>query len=275
MASTFVHAGAVLRYEFLIQWRQRVALIASFGLCFMCVLLMFELRNSLSLFAEKTLTPQQLSEVNRQLSTVAVLTLYTLLHIFSLLVFPIILADTFPKDKQYGVRELIDTLPLSSASYLIGKVSASVCSVLIALGLPMIVLGVGWWLIVYPFDVGAYLGMWIVALIPTALINTALCVLIASGQPTRRRAILIGIVFAFGCLLFLSFGPKTTLPDYFNPGRMLPFKYYLMYASSTPVLYGYEDVNVWHIGLGILGGIAEVLIAGVLVQRWMTRRLMH
>lgn len=278
MASTMTHIGAVLRYEFLIQWRQRVALLTSIALCALCLLLMLMLHDNsrLSQFvasdAAKTLTPEQLDEAKQQISTLVLLTLYVALHFFLLLLFPIILADTFPKDKQYGVRELLDTLPLSSTAYLVGKVGGTLCSVLIALALPMLILGVGWWLLVYPYDAGAYLGMWLVALIPIALINTALCVLIASGQPTRRRAILIGIVFAIGCLLFLSFGLTTNLPDYFSPGRMLPFKYYLMNSSSSPALYGYEPVSAGQIVLGILAGILEVLFVGVLVQRWMMRR---
>jgi pimeloyl-ACP methyl ester carboxylesterase len=118
---------------------------------------------------------------------------------------PLFAADVLPKDRQYGVDELLNGLPLTPGLYLTGKLLSLWLSLFVGAGLVAGVSGLTWQLVVGPFSWAAYTEMWLV-LTAWLCINSALSMLLAVGQPSVRRAVAVGAAWAFICLLGLGLG---------------------------------------------------------------------
>ncbi len=293
MIRSTTQLGAIIRYEFLLQWRQRTLLASLIPLCLLCLLLVFGFRENVAQAlrvpqvvvgtrqeGDVTVTttvaaePAQMETVRRQASTVVLLSLESVLHMVGLLLFPILMADMIPKDRQYGVRELLDTLPLPGGVYLGGKLFAAMLSALCSLMITLIVMGVAWWIVIYPYVLGDYLVMVLLAVLPVGLLSTGLIVLLAAGQPTRRRAILLGIGFAIASLVLVGFGLTKSiyLLDYFNPSRPLAFKYYVMGMSGGGIPSSFELVSIGQLALAVGAGILEVAVLWWFVRGQLRRK---
>ncbi len=114
----------------------------------------------------------------------------------------------------------------------------------------------------------AYFRMWVVAALPLALLNPGLCLLAAAGQPTRRRAALIGAVVAVLC--FLSFtssvnsgieGAAMTGWDIINPARPAILRYLM------PSVTVQGDVML-AIPLTLAAGLVEMVALGAFFVMW-------
>lgn len=184
---------AMIHYELTMQWRRRTPLLIVVGvlgaLLASAVVLgpLFTLAGGYS--------GQSLSEVGpaRMMGTWFVVQL--LLTIF----LPLTAAETIPLDRQLGVREILDGLPLRLETYLLGKVLSVWIAVIASLGVVAIVDGLIGRGVHGPMDLGRYLAVWAFGVLPQALFIAGLSVLTAAGQSTRKRALAIGVAIAAFC----------------------------------------------------------------------------
>lgn len=268
---TLAQLGAVIRYEFLILWRQRIIAVGIVGV--IAVMLFVLIQNSQF---KNPANEQLYSEADFfQVSTAMLLSDGFVLHVFVLLFFPILVADTDPKDRQYRVRELLQTLPLLNEVYVAGKVLAVCLNMLICVTVSLTVVGIVWRILFYPFDVGVYLTMAFLGVLPVALVTPALSVLIAATQPTRRRAILVGIGVGITCITLMGFGitGSVALSDYLNPGRPIPLRYYMGYMAGEDAMrrMGVGIVTPGELALAGAFGLAEVALIGAGVTQMLRR----
>ena len=120
---------------------------------------------------------------------------------------PLYVSETIPYDRQYGVRDLLDLLPITAGTYLLGKVLAVWVALLLAITLSGVVAGVISTVVFGALDVGEWANMWLGGFLVMGLLASSISILLAAGQPNRRRALLVG---------FLS------LPIYFSVYALSP-----------------------------------------------------
>jgi MFS family permease len=182
----------IIIYEMRMQWRRRNVSVLLAG---MAALLIFStvLLGPILSYTYGYMGPE--SEQPRVLLSVASGTWLAAILLVALAV-PLVVADTIPLDQQTGARELLDSLPLNWAVYLTGKL----LSVWISLSLGMVGVALLDGLIGRPFHGPErpenYLILWTVGVAPMVLFVAGLSVLLAVGQPTRRRAVFVGVIVA-------------------------------------------------------------------------------
>jgi ABC-type transport system involved in multi-copper enzyme maturation permease subunit len=272
MISKTAQLVAVTRSEFRLQWRQHAMLIATVVIFLVCLFMESQMRSTNDLLTDASY------DAKVEFSTVLLASFQSVLHIFAILLIPIIVADSIPKDRQYRVRELLNTYPLSDEVYLAGKILGVWCNVLLCLLVLCVAIGISWWVIVHPFTIGDYVTIWLLGILPVALFNSALSVLIAASQPSRRRAVLLGVAFAIICLFIMGAGMGRTIGtlDVWNPGRPLALKYYLLNFSTKGTARAVFDlVSLSHLILSIGAAAIELLLTGGLVYWWMRRQEIH
>jgi hypothetical protein len=283
--SSLTQLGAMLRYEFLLQWRRPTLLALVGGLIAVPILGAFLSRGQFSGYDAAIAAGGLLLEQVRAQITASMLTAVWLgVSMTLLLLLPIITADAIPRDRQIGVRELLDSLPITPEIYLAGKLLSLWVSLLAGLGLAALAAGITWRWIVGPFNLGIYAEMWLLGAVPLALINSALSVLLAAGQPTNRRAIFVGVGFAIFCLLALLAGFLThgTLLYHLNPARPAIELYYFVAwpgaeAGASKDLLGIIQAmrtitSRQDVLLSIAAGVAEAGLVWLAVLQWMRRK---
>jgi ABC-type transport system involved in multi-copper enzyme maturation permease subunit len=271
----FSQVSGIIRYEFLMHWRRRALLGVMLGMAVVPIVLVL-------LFGESNLAEIRRAwvtsggvetEVVRQLTTRYVLIDSTMsLYIVLLLMLPVIAADSIPKDRQLGVRELLDSLPQSTGTYLLGKVLGFWAAASVGTAGAMVITGVGLWLLVGAFQIERYLTTWLVLFIGVGLINAGLSIVLAAGQATRRRAIFIGVTFAVLCMIANvgTFGRANTLWAIANPGRQAITSYYFFAAWFNTGLT--QLVTEQDVVLALAAGAAELIAVGGAATLWLRRR---
>lgn len=228
---------AMVRYEGLLLWRRRALPALLIGLLTTPIIGLLVAQDKFSGYraalAAGTLSP----DLVRSLVTAEMLPpLWIGTALIVILLLPLLTADALPRDRQVGVRELWETLPVTPAAYLGGKVLGVWVSLLGVLGLAALGAGALWGLGVGPFHLGPFLELWGVGIAGLALLNAALALLLAAGQPTSRRALLVGMAFSLVCLLGLgaAFATPRTFLHLLNPARTALLLYYLLgWPGST------------------------------------------
>jgi hypothetical protein len=276
-SSVITQLAAMIHYEFLLQWRRRALSVVMLSMAALPVLGALTLgRQALVGVAASGLAPERLQELVMQQMAFAV---WGVAYGFLTLLVPVVVAESIPKDRHYGVRELLDSLPLSSGVYLAGKL-ASMCGVVCAgLGVGAVLIGAAWWLAVGPFDLRWYATVWLAGAVPMAVINPSLALLLAAGQPTNRRALLVGIGFAAVCVLlqvpgWLMLGSGWSVV---NPSRPIYFLYFLVTPSVNP---GQDPlaailnrlITAQAATWTAVAGLLQVLAVWALVWAWMRWR---
>jgi len=200
----------------------------------------------------------------------------------SLLVIFIVVADTLPKDKQLDVFEILQSLPMSANTYLLGKI----LSVWAALGLAVlgsaVLTSVVNWLRFGAFNLALYWQMWIVGIGSLVFINSALGVLLTAAQPNNRRAVLVGVLLAVGSLALLTVGFLFIQSGWSHllPGRPSLSLYYLMGYPGASLGPASNSTLTQVMGsltsqtaalLDIAVGFGEVLVLGLIVAWWLKR----
>jgi hypothetical protein len=189
-----------------------------------------------------------------------------------LLVLPVVSADVVAQDRHYGVRELVDGLPLTTGIYLTGKLlgwwAALGCGLLLA----MLIVGAGMWVLIGPYHVGQFAGTWLAFGWGIGLVNSSLSLLLAAGQSTRRRAIIIGVVFAALCLFanISLIGRSDPLWNLLSPGRQAISIHFMLEAWRDQVPA--QIVPTADVLQALLGGVIEIAVVGTIVWAWMKRR---
>jgi len=260
------------RYEFRMHWRRRGVTILSLAILFVVVISLLIAGDSVSQMSALEADP----DIKRQVITAAlILTIWAPIGVGIAFFLPIIASDTIPLDKQYGVRELLDTLPLSPNAYFIGKLLGLWVAVLGAMGIVMLLVGALWWLRVGAFNLGIYFEVWLVGVASIVVLNGSLGVLLPAALPTRRQGILttvMGLVIL--TTIFREAVNKIDLRGMANPLRGPIINYYLFHLAeplhvATPI----SGVPMFQtVLLTILVGLVEVAILFVLMRLWTSWR---
>ena len=143
-------------------------------------------------------------------------------------------ADTIPLDRQYGVRDTLDSLPLSQGVYILGKLLGTWAAVLVGMLVIMVLTAIGWWFLGGAYDVMAYIQMWVVGVAWIAILNSGIGVLVSAGQPNRRRAIVVAILFVVVAIAL--FGGSMQGNDFLgivSPMRGAILTYYLFNSRQN------------------------------------------
>lgn len=178
------------------------------------------------------------------------------------------------------------SLLLGPGSYLIGKVLSLWLSLALNLGLAALVIAGVWRIVVGPFDPAIYAELWLLGVIPLALINAGLASLLAAWQPTNQRAMLVGAGFSLLCLLGLGLAFVTygTFWDWLNPARPALLLYYfvgwpgamqgseMLSRLNQPTLDLIAQlVNRTRVWQTLLFGAGQVGLVWLLVWQWRRR----
>jgi ABC-type transport system involved in multi-copper enzyme maturation permease subunit len=263
----FAQIGAMARYEFVMHWRRKTLVVATLSLAAMCAFALIIGSSASMEFAEKIGADANYTGVN-------IVPFFGLIVYFVMIaLFTPIAADAIPLDHHVGVSELIQTLPLRRETYLIGKLLGMFVSILAGLLVVVVVVGVIARVTLGNYDLIAYLQMWLLAALPLAFLNPSLCLLAAAGQPSRKRAALVGGLVAIVC--FMSFttsvndslsGSALTVLDLLNPARPGILRYLM--PSTTPLSIDSSG----EVFLTVAGGVLELVLAGAIIWIWMRLR---
>ncbi len=256
MNTSLVQLGKMTYYEFRMHWRGRALLVVMLAIAVMNIF-------SIWIFSSNTLP----IELDMTYAAVGLISAPLTLTLAVLL--PIIISDTIPKDQQYGVRELLDTLPVPHWVYLGGKLLGMWAGVLLGLFAVMVVNGIFYHFTIGALDLRLYIEMWLVAGAALLVINGSLGVLIPVGQPSRRRAVILMVAlfvlpFAFAGQIF----DTASLLAYINPIRPAIVLYYIAnmgeQVSGNLTAFTSNDVL-----LTIIAGLIELTLVGVLAWGWL------
>jgi len=282
---TATQLKAIISYEFRLQWR-RVALPAVATALIITPLLGVwlsyeEFQGYRAALAAGTLSPAVAqAEITADLIPITWLGI----TLTAILLIPLVVAEMIPRDRQLGVRDLLDTL-LSPGLYLVGKLLSLWLTLLAGVGLAALVSGCAWWLLIGPFRLDIFLDTWLLGGLFLILINGGTTLLLAAGQPTNRRALFIGGGYVLFCLLGLSFIFSTDLSwwRWLNPARPAVMLYYLL--GFPDALQGSDELT--RAGLAfmqqatsrpavlasLLAGLGQVVLAGGVAWAWLRRRV--
>ena len=271
--------GGIIRYEVRMQWRRRTALVVMLPLVLLPLLYAVFFKSA-QLAPPANLTAERLAQ---QESANATAFNWALAYILLAFALPVAVADTAPKDRQLGVSETLGSLPLGPGVYLSGKVISVWLMSLAGLGIGVVLNAIVWRVAVGPFDPRVALQVWLLGALPVALINSALSVLLASRQATRRRALFVGAAFVMGCAVMLVIGLDQlrtmsgeiiSFGQSLNPGRPALFLHYMfgIHGAWGNFSQSVQAVAPESATVSILGGALEVAVLWIVVWGWMRWR---
>lgn len=258
-ARKFEPLYGLIRYEILRSWRRgalRMILFLTLTLPQLLFLLdsFFNQAFEQELSVRLTLWP----EAARMMATAEAINASFILLILVLIFLPIMFAELIPLDRQYLVREVIDTLPISTNQYLAGKTMSAWIISLIAVGLSALVSSGLSWLIKGPFSAATVGAYWLTGPIPLALFASQMSVMLAANQSSRRKAITKGMIAsgmsaaAWLILPGIRFNLAALLRSGATP-EQLSSPAYLAKLPAYPALF---SVETWL----PLGGVAAVMV---------------
>jgi ABC-type transport system involved in multi-copper enzyme maturation permease subunit len=267
--------GGIVRYEILMQRRQRMIIVVMLSAIALPIIMyvLFGQRNAEEIQRTWITSGGISTEAALQVTTRSA-TLYAAmsLYMITLLILPVVAADVIAKDRQYGVREVLDSLPLTAGTYLAGKVLSWGASVMIGLAIALFVTGAALWLLIGPYHVTTFAAAWLAIGWGIGVVNSVISMLLAAGQPTRRRALGVAVIFAAACLfanvaLLVDTGLWANL---INPGRSaLTLHFLLLAMTETPLpLADTARLASW----SLIGGAIEVAMVWGAVWLWMRRK---
>ena len=185
---------AMVRYELLMSWRRgtlRVILLSVllFPQMLYVIGYLFGTLGDEQAIASLRMWPEAVLLLRTDAAIVANVT--TLVMVILLL--PLVLAELIPLDRQYRVREIMDTLPITADVYLAGKL-LSVWPVTVgSLVLSALLSGALAWVQNGPYHIGTLAAFWITGVIPLALFSSQMAVMLPARRLHRRSAILMGL----------------------------------------------------------------------------------
>ena len=267
--------SGILRYEVLLQRRQRMVTVVLVSTVVLPIVMyvLFGQSNAAEIQRTWIAAGGISTEAALQVTTrYAILYSTITLYLITLLILPVVSADVIAKDRQHGVREVLDSLPLTTGTYLAGKVLSWSATIMIGMVAALVVIAAVLWLLIGPYHVRAFAAAWLAVGWGIGVVNSTISLLLAAGQPTRRRAIGVGVIFATLCLFAnVALLTNTALwTNLLNPGRSaLTLHYMLLSLTGRPVLIGPTDQMAnW----SLIGGALEVAVVWVAVWAWMRRK---
>jgi hypothetical protein len=258
---------AIIRYEIAMQWRRRSPLLIVLSL--LAALSM----SAVALGPLFTLSGGYAGRSFWEVTPARVIGSWFVVQLLLAIILPLTMAPVIPLDRQYGVREVMDSTPLGLGTYLTGKVLSVWVIVSISLAVVALVDGLVGRPIHGPFEAQNYLAVWLLGILPQALFISALSALLAGGQPTRKKAVAIGAVVA----VFCYFGPTVSAQTTVMPLALLLPTAFLRQQSllvSEILSIDLDSMNVnpsVPVPLMLAVGAAQIVLVGLVVRWWLSR----
>jgi ABC-type transport system involved in multi-copper enzyme maturation permease subunit len=248
--------AGIVRYELLMSWRR-----GSLRTIVVMTVLMAALSRVIpplnhDMLAERL---RLWSESAVMIRTAATIADSTFLVVMALFLLPLVVAEVFPLDRQYQMRELLDTLPISAGTYVIGKLASIWLVVIVSFVVVGVTSGLVAWGELGDFDLPTYLLFWLFGMLALALFSSECAMLLASGSENRRQAVLWGMAAAVLALIAYFVLP---LADYLWIGLLLP----TAISVTTPgeALFFLQFPDPTSAGFLARIGLVLVVMAGML-----------
>jgi len=203
---TLTQLGGMIRYEFIRNWRRK-------GLPMMISIWLVSVVLGTNLFVGPTFfqpSPELLAGsplINKVGVTLNILIagggISTVFAIFTL---SILAAEVVPVDRQLGVNEWINALPIAAATYLLGKLLGMWTAVFAGMIIIAIISGIAHFLWLGAYDLLAFIQLWLFALTTIALYVSGISVLITSWIKSRRWAVIISLGLSIVGYIYLMTG---------------------------------------------------------------------
>jgi hypothetical protein len=189
---------------------------------------------------------------------------------------PIVSAPAIPLDRQFGVFELLRSLPLTGGVYLIGKVLGTVAAVL---GTGLLVLAVH--IVLHMVMIGSpqvdlYLKITFFSGLPIVLWATTVGVLAGTCLRTRMTAVLTGVLVGIaGLLIWYAsswFNPATgrSLVEPASPSAHQAISKFIFQLYGLVPPYGFHDPNVGSQALqSMIIPVLALLGAAIAARLWL------
>lgn len=270
----FAQMTGMMKYEFKMHWRRRALWVITLTMLVIVGVAAVLGGTEIGGLIDKLAETGGLSDTAQvRLFTILFATWVGVAALLSF-IFPIVVADTIPIDQQLQVRELLNSLPIHSSIYLLGKLLGVWLATFAGMVVTLPITAAIWWITVGSYDVGKYTQMWLIGGAALIVLNGGLIVLAAAGQPTRQRAFVAAVVIYILPFLFVgrSFRIGTTFDPlvYINPLRAQIITRYANLSSGDQFAFVSPEV-----GLTILVGLVELVVVGVLVWGWLRWREQH
>ena len=264
--------GGIVRYEALIQWRRRG--VPTLTIVFAAILLLAELavgQMGRRLNAEAAAAGMvATSAVTRAQGTIGMYYAWPVALLLMILAVPPIVAEAIPRDRQEEVSELIRSLPVRDGTFLGGKLLGGWAGLLAGLIGVMALSGCAGRLLIGPYSLVAYIQLWSMGILPLAMFSSGMSILLASGQPTRRRATFVGAVFSAYCVAMLA-TTTGTVWDAVSLAR--PSVFLSLSTEHNPLRVlsrlGIISYPPFQASLAIGLGALQVVLAWLAVWAWM------
>jgi len=252
----------IARYEFKMLWRRRalIVLMLSMALILTAAPLLSSDLDSIANIADV-----DKDNVDTALSLTVALATWLPMATMLIFILPVVVADTIPLDNQYHVDELLNTTQLTPATYLAGKLLGVWVATLIGLAVIMVIVSATWVMQIGSFDFRMYLEIWMVNAVAVTILNGGLGVLLAVGQPNRRRAVLVVIGLFMMLIFVLSFdlGEAWTLG---SPVRMSMMTYFIPTEDTETLVTTVFNREVM---LSIAAGFIQLFIIWSIAWGWL------
>lgn len=192
---------------------------------------------------------------------------------------PLAAAPAIALDRQFGVAELLRSLPLSGGVYLAGKILGTLAVVLL-IGAVMLALHLGLHLLLIgPVNPQLYLDLTLLSGSPLFLWAPAMGVVAACAARTRRVAVTIGLMVGlFGVLVWglLATPPASFLIE-MNPvtawiGQMMthpPASDFVLARYGVLMQSWATAPTAWHVAGSLLVALLVLGVASTLARLWL------
>lgn len=269
----WVQLRGIICYEALIQWRRRGVLVLSIILAAILILIQLGVgQMGRRLAAEFAAEGMEITdEVTRAQGTLG-MTYYTwpVVLMVMILAVPVIVADTFSRDRQVGISELLRSMPVNPDTWLNGKLLGGWAGLLGGLAGVMILSGCMGRLLIGPYSIKTVIRLWGIGILSLALFSSGMSMLLAAGQPTRRRATFVGAAFSAYCVAMLV----TTTGTVWDALCLARPSVFLSLPGEYNPLSILSDLNMttypaFQVPLAIGLGALQVALAWLIVWAWM------
>jgi hypothetical protein len=277
MSQSLRQVWSIAGAEFRLHWRRRALVVITLSLLVLPAMAGLFLRNEFSAAGGSVASVIGLSagDARDPVTIAAVYGTWGAVYVVLALLLPPVMAESLPRDQQLGVRELLDSLPLTTGAYLAGKLLGAWLALAAGLGAAMLAIGTLWLVLVGRFNPGPYLNMWLVGALGMAVINSALGVLLAGAQPNRRRAVLMGVALSVLVLFFLSRDLQAepgSARYILSLARPALFSYYIFGWMDLPAAAFGPTATVRHVWLTLLAGAGQVAVLAAGLWAWLRWR---
>ncbi len=151
--------GGIIRYEIVLQRRQRMLTGVMLSLIALPLIMyvLFGQNNAAEVQRTWTTAGGITTEAALNVTTrYAIMYAAMSIYLIALLVLPIVSADVIARDRQLGVREVLEGLPVTQGTYLIGKLLGWWAAAGSGLLIAMVIVGAGLWVLIGPYHLDQF-----------------------------------------------------------------------------------------------------------------------